>query len=99
MRYPRHPAAGKQAHTIAGPEVFVGVLGDGAQLTVVELDRDLQSLFLGRALLDGIPCDAAGDRAKDRTDGAALTAADIAASHATHHAAGYRADAALGTFN
>src|SRR5450830_1901285 len=100
MRHPRHTTAGEQTHALALPEGLVGFLGDGAQFAVVELDRDLQPLLLGRSLLDRIAGHAAGDRAEDRTDGAAPAAAtDIAAGHATHQAAGDRADAAPGALD
>src|SRR5512133_3274140 len=100
VRHPRHPAAGEQAHALTGPEALVGILRNRAQFAAVELDRDLQALPLGRAALDRIAGDAAGDRAEYGTDGAApAAAADIAAGHAADRAAGYRADAALGAFD
>src|SRR3972149_800009 len=99
MRHPRHPTAGEQPHALARPEALVGILRDRAQFAVVELDRDLQPLLLGRALLDRAAGYAAGDRTKDRTDSTALAAADVAACHATYYAAGYRADAALGALD
>src|SRR5512141_2378242 len=99
VRHPRHAVAGEQAHALAGPEALVGVLGDGAQFAVVELDRDLQPRPLGRALLDRIAGETAGHGAEDGADGAAsVAAADIAAGHAADRAAGERADAALRAF-
>src|SRR5512140_2788807 len=89
VRYPRHAVAGEQAHALTGPEALVGVLSDGAQFTVVELDRDLQPRLPGRALLDRIAGQAARHCAKDGTDGtASVAAADIAAGHAADRAAG-----------
>src|SRR5215210_3634316 len=39
-------SAGYEAHALAGLEFVVGVLGDGAEIAVVELDGDLVALLL-----------------------------------------------------
>src|SRR5437773_3557560 len=67
-RYASHSAGAKQAHALAGGELLIGFLDDGAHLATIELDGDLERVVAGGLVLEHVARHAAGDSAQHRAD-------------------------------
>lgn len=91
--------AGQHAYTLARAEVFIGRLGNGDELAIVELDGDFEPGLTGGAFLYGTACQSAGDGTDDGAHRGATTAAHMTTGNTADGAAGKTADRRLGTFD
>src|SRR5690606_7174826 len=88
-----------QPYPLAGHELVDLLLDNGAQLAVIEANRDLDATAPRRSLLDRLTGDAAADRAQHAGNRRAAASTNAAARDAAGDAARSRADTGARAFD